>query len=116
MKTKSTRETKIFQTLRPLLAMTLLVATLWNSTAANAARVRIDPIATVTVVDDRDNLLNNSVSVGDTITGTYVYDSTAVDSNQLPEVGDYHYTTGPNGIRLNLNGMLFATDPAQVDF
>ncbi|MEO7725102.1 MAG: hypothetical protein ABIU29_10550 [Chthoniobacterales bacterium] len=39
-----------------------------------------------------------------------------MDSNQLTEVGDYHYTTGPNGIRLNLNGMLFATDPAQVDF
>jgi hypothetical protein len=39
-----------------------------------------------------------------------------VDSNPLPQVGDYHYYTAPNGIRLTVNGLSFATDPRNVDF
>jgi hypothetical protein len=77
--------------------------------------MKIEIRASVSLVDDPDNLLNNTVRPGDIITGVYSY-SFAVDSNPLPEVGDYRYTTAPNGIRLNVNGLTFATDPADVDF
>ena len=117
MKTiRPARKTTLFRTLRPLLAIALVIGLVWNPATASCARVRIDISATVSLVDDPDNLLNNAVSLGDTVTGTYIYDSTAVDSNPLVQVGDYHYTTAPNGIRLNVNGLTFATNPADVNF
>ena len=116
MKTiRPARKTTLFRTLGPLLAMALVIGLVWNPATASCARVKIDIMATVSLIDDPDNLLNNAVSPGDTIIGTYTYDSTAVDSNPLEQVGDYRYTTAPNGIRLNVNGLTFATDPANVD-
>ncbi len=109
-------KTTLLRTLGRLLAIALVTGPVWNPATASCARVRIDIIATVSLVDDPDNLLNNAVSPGDTVTGTYTYDSTAVDSNPLEQVGDYHYTAASNGIRLNVNGLTFATDPAGVDF
>lgn len=115
METRRTRATKLFRTLRPLLAITFLMTALCNSTPASAARVKIDITATVSLVDDPDNLLNHAVAPGDIVTGVYTYDSTAVDSNPLVEVADYRYTTAPNGIQLHVNGLIFATDPGNVD-
>ena len=88
----------------------------WSPISAGCAQVKIEISATVRSVDDPDNLLNNRVAPGDIITGFYSYNSFAVDSNPLPEVGDYRYTTAPNGIRLNVVGLTFGTDPANVDF
>lgn len=84
--------------------------------SANCARVTIAITATVTVVDDFNNILNASIAVGDTIRGSYSYDSIAVDSNPLPQVGDYYYTTAPSGVRLTVNGLNFRTDPSNVAF
>ena len=106
---------KIFRALGALLAMTLVAGLVWNPASASCAQIRIEITATVSLIDDPDNLLNNAVAPGDTITGIYTY-SSAVDSNPLEQVGDYRYTTAPNGIRLNVNGLTFATDPANVDF
>lgn len=109
-------KTKLFRTVGPLLATVLVTGLVWNPPTASCARAIIDIMATVSLVDDPDNLLNNAVSVGDTVTGFYTYDSTAVDSNPLEEVGDYRYTTAPNGIRLTVNGLNFGTKPTDVDF
>jgi hypothetical protein len=98
------------------LAIVLVAGLVWNPASANCAQLRIAIRATVSFIDDPDNLLNNIVAPGDIITGIYTYDSFAVDSNPLPEVGDYRYTTAPNGIRLSVNGLTFGTDPADVDF
>lgn len=108
--------TKLLRKLGPSLAIALVAGLVWNPASASCARVKIEISATVTRVDDFNNLLNNAVAPGDIITGIYSYDSFAVDSNPLPEVGDYRYSTAPNGIRLNVNGLNFGTDPADVDF
>ena len=108
--------TKLFRKLGPSLAMALVAGLAWNPASGNCAQIKIEITATVSLVDDPDNLLNNAVAPGDIITGIYTYDSFAVDSNPLPEVGDYRYTTARNGIRLNVNGLRFGTNPANVDF
>jgi hypothetical protein len=108
--------TKLFRRLGPPLTIALVAGIVFNPASASYARVKIEIRATVTLVDDADNLLNNAVVPGDIITGIYTYDSFAVDSNPLIEVADYRYTTAPNGIRLHVNGLNFGTDPADVDF
>ena len=113
---KLVSKTKLLRKLGPSLAIALVAGLVWNPASASCAQVRIVITATVSLVDDPDNLLNNTVAPGDIITGIYTYDSFAVDSNPLPEVGDYRYTTAPNGIRLSVNGLNFGTDPADVDF
>lgn len=107
---------KVFRALGALLAMTLVAGLVWNPASASCAQIRIEITATVSLIDDPDNLLNNAVAPGDTITGMYTYDSSAEDSNPLDQVGDYCYTTAPNGIRLNVNGLTFATNPRDVNF
>ena len=99
-----------------LLAIVLVSALVWTPPRASCAQMTIQIQATVSLVDDVDNILNNTVHPGDIITGVYSYSSFAVDSNPLPQVGDYHYYTAPNGIHLNVNGLTFATDPRNVDF
>jgi hypothetical protein len=98
------------------LTIALVAGLVWVPRSANCAQMTIEIRATVSLVDDADNLLNNTVRPGDIIAGVYSYNSFAVDSNPLPEVGDYYYSTAPNGIRLNVNGLTFATDPANVNF
>jgi len=90
--------TKLFRKLGPSLAVALVAGLVWNPASASCARIKIEIRATVSLVDDPDNLLNNAVAPDDIITGIYTYDSFAVDSNPLIEVADYRYTTAPNGI------------------
>ena len=99
-----------------VLAIALVAVIVLDPATAGCARLKIEISATVTLVDDADNLLNNRVAPGDIIIGIYTYDSFAVDSNPLIEVADYRYTTAPNGIRLKVNGLTFGTNPADVDF
>src|SRR5206468_6529793 len=106
----------MFRKLLLSLAIGIVAGVVWIPPSATCAQITIGIRATVTLVDDPDNLLNNTVHPGDIITGMYSYNSFTVDSNPLPEVGDYRYNTMPNGIRLNVNGLTFGTDPAHVDF
>ncbi len=106
--------TKFCRKLGLPLAIALVAVLVLDPATAGCARVKIEISATVTLVDDADNLLNNRVAPGNIITGSYTYNSFAVDSNPLIEVADYRYTT--NGIRLNVNGLNFGANPADVDF
>lgn len=72
--------------------------------------------AEVTSVDDFGGILAGMINVGDVITGTYVYESTTPDTNPAPTIGDYQHTTAPFGITLNAGGIVFRTDPTNVDF
>src|SRR5438552_10263803 len=109
-------KTKFLRKLGLSLAIALVAGLVWKPASANCAQVRIVIRATVRLVEDPFNLLNNTVAPCDIITGIYTYDSFAVDSNPFPEIGDYRYTTAPNGIRLSVHGLNFGTDPADVDF
>ncbi len=81
-----------------------------------AETITIDITAEVSYVDDIGNTLGGAVEVGDIISGQYTYESTTPDTNPLPTVGDYLHYTSPYGISLEVNGLIFKTDYANVNF
>jgi len=87
-----------------------------STSPTDPEEVRINITATITQINDSDNLLGGNFSVGDQITGYYIYDSTLEDENALETVGDYRHTTVPYGIFLACNGFEFETDPFDVNF
>jgi hypothetical protein len=97
------------------LAALLLVA-VGSMQQAEAAIIVIDFTAEVIDVVDDGNYLDGTVQVGDPITGSYLYDSTAPDANPEPTIGDYYYTKPPSGITVRAGRFQFRTDPTNVDF
>ena len=85
-----------------------------NST--NSKDVKIAFTGTVTQVDDRANNLNGNVRVGDKITGEYTYKLSTKDSNTDQTVGDYKHDKKAFGITVNARGLVFKTDPKNVNF
>ena len=83
---------------------------------AAAETISIAITAEVAEVSDPGGYLGGAINVGDVITGTYVYESTTPDTNSLPTVGDYWHTTAPFGITLNAGGLVFRTNPSNVNF
>jgi hypothetical protein len=107
--------------MRHSLQLTSLFLTAVVLTTSPVLPVHAEPVviaitADVALVDDRSSLLDSAVNVGDIITGTYVYESTTLDTNSLPTVGVYQHSTAPFGITLNVGGLEFRTDPANVNF
>jgi hypothetical protein len=78
--------------------------------AVQAQWITIAISGQVTEVADWYGHLENKVHIGDTITGTYTYDSVASGS------GRYEYHTPPAGILLDIGGFNFRTDPSHVSF
>jgi hypothetical protein len=54
--------------------------------------------------------------VGDTMTGVYIYDLSTPDSDRWPHRGLYEHDAAPCGITLMVGGLVFMTDPQNVDF
>jgi hypothetical protein len=71
--------------------------------------------AEVSEVEDTAGHLNG-LKPGDLLTGFYSYDVTTPDSNSLTTVGDYWHYTAPAGIVVCGNGLVFETDPTNVEF
>lgn len=67
------------------------------------------------LVDDPENRLNSQISPGVEFVATYKFGPT-LDSNEDPTVGDYEYRQAPFGIRVESAGLVFETDPQNVDF
>jgi hypothetical protein len=84
--------------------------------AARGDTAKIEIIGQVTYVDDRAGVLAGQINSGDAITGWYKYDSGTPDSNPLATEGDYEHHVQPFGVTLNIGGLLFASDPQNVDF
>lgn len=66
-------------------------------------------------VEDPENRLNNQISPGAEFIATYKFGSSP-DSNEDPTVGDYEYRQAPYGIRVESEGLVFETDPQDVEF
>jgi len=81
-----------------------------------ATIITIELTAEIAEVDDISGLLEGNVNVGDTITGSYTYDSAKPDSEPLETGGAYDYLSAPYGITLSAGGFVFQTDPDNVDF
>jgi hypothetical protein len=84
--------------------------------SVEAAPISIDITAKISLIDDLNGFLDGAIDVGDIINGTYIYESITEDTNTSSEVGDYRHATAPFGITLEANGILFRTDPDNVDF
>ena len=87
-----------------------------SANSLRATIITINLTAEIAEVDDLGGLLEGNVNVGDTITGSYTYDSTTSDSNPLETVGDYWHFSPPYGINLSAGGFVFETDPDNVNF
>src|SRR3712207_1697056 len=82
--------------------------------AAGDNPVTIALTATVAAVEDPAQLLGGAIRPGDSVTGTYTYNTGTNDTNTLPTVGDYWHTTAPYGMSLTVGGRVFQTDPQNV--
>jgi hypothetical protein len=98
-----------------ILTVLFMVLSLWTG-SLRAEIVTIYLNAEVTFVDDIGDLLEGRVDVGDTITGSYTYNSDTLDSNPLNTVGEYQHFNPPSGISFSVGGFIFKTDPDNVDF
>jgi len=81
-----------------------------------ATIITIELTAEIAEVDDLGGLLEGNVNVGDTITGSYTYDSTTLDSSPSETVGSYEHFNSPYGISLSVGGFVFETNPDNVYF
>ena len=92
-----------------------------SATNLCATPIEINITAQVAVVDDPCGLLNGQLSVDDIITGSYIYDSDTPDTDWVhgaasDTVGRYWHYSPPYGITLFVGGLIFQTDPADVEF
>jgi len=109
---KSTGEEKMQKKIYKIMILLFLVPAMCHATV-----IEIGFAGLVDSVDDSYNLLEGNVSVGNIITGFYVYDSETPDST--PELiwnGLYQHTTVPYGMSLTIGEITFQTDTADVDF
>jgi hypothetical protein len=79
-------------------------------------QITIAITAEVAGVTDKYGHLEGKIHVGDAVTGTYTYDSLTSDSNPSSTVGEYYHYSPPAGISLECGGLIFRTDPTNVDF
>ena len=97
-----------------LAAVFVILALSVNSLEATI--ITINLTAEIAEVYDISGLLEGNVNVGDTITGSYTYDSSTPDSNPLETIGSYEHFNAPYGVTLSVGGFVFQTDPDNVDF
>jgi hypothetical protein len=116
MKTqKNAREATVRSKVSLSLGLIVLAAIILPS-AASAEIIKIGFTAQVRDVTDDRGCLEGKIKANDLITGNYTYESTTLDSQPAPQVGEYKYYSLPYGIYVNAGGFVFKTDPAQVDF
>ncbi len=72
--------------------------------------------AEVTQASDPYDLLQGRINLGDTITGTYTYDTSAPDLLPGTERARYEYDTPPSGISVQAGGFESRSDPDNTDF
>jgi hypothetical protein len=82
----------------------------------NPNQVKISFSGSVTQMDDRSNLLYGNVKVGTPVSGEYTYRFPTKDTNTDQTVGDYPHDRKAFGIMVNVGGMVFKTDPKNVNF
>jgi hypothetical protein len=83
---------------------------------AQAELIYIAIEADVDSIDDPCNIFEGNISVGDTITGYYAYESTTPDTNPLEYYGTYSQSNAGCEIVLMLNTFEFKTDPNNLDW
>jgi hypothetical protein len=71
----------------------------------------------VSQIDDQYNFFGGQIQIDDTVTGTYTYDTSVLDSEPCdPSRGRYWHYSPPCGVSVSINGFNFRTDPNNVRF
>jgi hypothetical protein len=83
---------------------------------AAAAPITVRISGHIEFVDDYTGVLGGTLGPGTPFTGTYTFDGATADSNTDSTVGDYYHNAAPAGVRLEMGGHVFRTDPDHVDF
>ena len=86
------------------------VAVVFCALPVNGALITIEIEAVVDTVLDEANYLEGKISPGDTITGSYTYESTTSDSSPSEYGGVYEHDNSPAGISLHVGGFDFTTN------
>lgn len=92
------------------------VAATYLTSLTQAELITIGITASVQYVFDQAGHLEGKISVDDLLTGYYIYDTSAIDSNPSVHGGSYQYNTSPFGMWVSANGLTFGTDPSNVHF
>jgi hypothetical protein len=87
-----------------------------NTPTKSPGIINIKIVGKITKVLDPQNLLEGVIQVNDSITGKYTYDSGEPDSDPDPHKGEYEYNSPTFGIELEAGGLVFKTNPNDVDF
>jgi hypothetical protein len=81
-----------------------------------ATSITFDFTATVTFAQNTSNLTGGVIPVPSVLTGSYTFDSTAVDQFPGDLEGEYIYSSTPNGLIVQAGTNVFQTDPNNVDY
>jgi hypothetical protein len=92
-----------------------LVGVLIAAVTSRAGTATFGFQATVAEVRDLNLLLGGAVHEGDTITGTFTFNTAAVDKVQFANLGSYDFTSGL-GVAIKAGGLSFRSDPNNVRF
>ena len=82
-------------------------------------QITVGITAEVTEVADGNCILEGKVTVGDIIEGTYTYDTSVPGKYPYHHSGlpnEYEFSSAPHGITLQISGLVFQTDPNDVEF
>ncbi|MGC3990590.1 MAG: hypothetical protein QM796_13100 [Chthoniobacteraceae bacterium] len=79
---------------------------------AQTSSVALQYSATVTDVQDSNNLLQGQVYVGEVLTGTYVFATPATNKSVRPGVGTFDFTTSSSSCSLQAGSLIFGSDPS----
>jgi len=105
------RESKVM-----FLVIAILCGLVFSSTPTEATVITIEIEAEIDFLADPSNIFEDSLKVGDMITGSYTYDSDTPDSAPEDWLGKYEYSQAPYGMILEVGDFRFETDPEDVDF
>jgi hypothetical protein len=70
----------------------------------------------VYMLDDAQHVFGGQIHYGDTITGTYTYDTSTPNSEQSTSEGVYWHYSAPYGVSFTVDGFNFRTDSDNVLF
>lgn len=62
------------------------------------------------------DVFGGAITVGDTFTGYYTYDFTPDMEDHRTNISDYLFSSGNNGVYININGIEFRSDLANLSF
>ncbi|MBL7153308.1 MAG: PEP-CTERM sorting domain-containing protein [Phycisphaerae bacterium] len=114
MERKSRNQRQMDKTWRALTLVAVVVALCTGKARSEIVRIGIE--GEVSYVDGYSPLLNDLFTVGDPVSGEYVYEADPGPGNTKSGVRDYWFRSGPYGINLTVGDFTIQSDPDNLEF